>query len=132
MIPSSEHDVRSSVSHGRVPATVLGAAAGTWISTVVLLIVVIRVIVSGRDIFGAGVGAMLVIYAGLVALVGWLAIKGWSSAQGLLVASGLLHLVVLVSTQRSGGPAWFWGLAIIPATVVVASLAPRPRTWLRD
>ena len=74
MIPSSEHDVGSSVSHGRVPATVLVAAAGTWISTVVLLIVVIRVIVSGRDIFGAGVGAMLVIYAGLVALVGSLAI----------------------------------------------------------
>lgn len=39
MIPSSEHDVRSSVSHGRVPAAVLVAVAGTWISTVVLLIV---------------------------------------------------------------------------------------------
>lgn len=121
MIPSSEHDVRSSVSRGRVPAAVLVAVAGTWISTVVLLIVAIRVMVSGRDIFGAGVGAMLIIYASLVALVGWLAIKGRSSAQGLLVASGMLHLVVLVSTQRSGGPAWFWGLAIIPATVIVAS-----------
>ena len=43
MIPSSEHDVRSSVSHGRVPAAVLVAVAGTWISTVVLLIVAIRV-----------------------------------------------------------------------------------------
>ena len=40
MIPSSEHDVRSSVSHGRVPAAVLVAVAGTWISTVVLLIAV--------------------------------------------------------------------------------------------
>ena len=57
MIPSSEHDVRSSVSHGRVPAAVLVAVAGTWISTVVLLIVAIRVMVSGRDIFGAGDGA---------------------------------------------------------------------------
>ena len=81
MIPSSEHDVRSSVSHGRVPAAVLVAVAGTWISTVVLLIVAIRVMVSGRDIFGAGVGAMLIIYASLVALVGWLAIKGRSPAQ---------------------------------------------------
>ena len=130
MIPSSEHDVRSSVSHGRVPAAVLVAAGGTWISSMALVVVAARVIASGRDAFGAGVGAMLLIYAGLVALVGWLAIKGRSSAQGLLVASGLLHLVVLVSMQRSGGPVWFWALAVLPATVV-ASLVPQSRIWLR-
>ncbi|EFS75363.1 hypothetical protein HMPREF9622_00229 [Cutibacterium modestum HL037PA3] len=95
-----------------------------------LVVVAARVIASGRDAFGAGVGAMLLIYAGLVALVGWLAIKGRSSAQGLLVASGLLHLVVLVSMQRSGGPVWFWALAVLPATVV-ASLVPQSRIWLR-
>lgn len=83
MIPSSEHDVRSSVSHGRVPAAVLVSAAGTWISTMVLLIVAIRVMVSGRDIFGAGVGAMLIIYASLVALVGWLAGCHSKAAEGL-------------------------------------------------
>ena len=131
MIPSSEHDMRSSARPGGIPTTVLVATAGTWISSVALLVVAIRVIVSGRNMFGAGVGAMLIIYAGLVALVGWLAVKGRPSAQGLLVASGLLHLVVLVSMQRSDGPAWFWGVAIIPATVVIASLVPRSRAWLR-
>lgn len=55
MIPSSEHDVRSSVSHGRVPAAVLVAVAGTWISTVVLLIVAIRVMVSvTSSVLGSG------------------------------------------------------------------------------
>ncbi|MCP2378139.1 hypothetical protein [Cutibacterium modestum] len=131
MIPLSEHDARPSVGHGGVPAAVLVAAGGTWISSMALVVVAARVIASGRDAFGAGVGAMLLIYAGLVALVGWLAIKGRSSAQGLLVASGLLHLVVLVSMQRSGGPVWFWALAVLPATVVVASLVPQSRNWLR-
>ncbi|AOH45036.1 hypothetical protein E5345_03875 [Propionibacterium sp. NM47_B9-13] len=130
MIPLSEHDARPSVGHGGVPAAVLVAAGGTWISSMALVVVAARVIASGRDAFGAGVGAMLLIYAGLVALVGWLAIKGRSSAQGLLVASGLLHLVVLVSMQRSGGPVWFWALAVLPATVV-ASLVPQSRIWLR-
>ena len=130
MIPLSEHDARPSVGHGGVPAAVLVAAGGTWISSMALVVVAARVIASGRDAFGAGVGAMLLIYAGLVALVGWLAIKGRSSAQGLLVASRLLHLVVLVSMQRSGGPVWFWALAVLPATVV-ASLVPQSRIWLR-
>ena len=130
MIPLSEHDARPSVGHGGVPAAVLVAAGGTWISSMALVVVAARVIASGRDAFGTGVGAMLLIYAGLVALVGWLAIKGRSSAQGLLVASGLLHLVVLVSMQRSGGPVWFWALAVLPATVV-ASLVPQSRIWLR-
>ena len=71
MIPSSEHDMRSSARPGGIPTTVLVATAGTWISSVALLVVAIRVIVSGRNMFGAGVGAMLIIYAGLVALVGW-------------------------------------------------------------
>lgn len=75
---------------------------------------------------------MLIIYAALVVLVGWMAVKGRPSAQGLMVASGLLHVVVLVSLQRSGGPVWFWILAVIPAAAVMASLLPRSRAWLRD
>ncbi|WCC80940.1 hypothetical protein O6R08_05715 [Cutibacterium equinum] len=131
MISSSEQHPRSSARHGGIPTSVVVAVVATWISAVTLAVVAVAVMVSGRNVFGAGVGAMLVIYAVLVALVGWLAIKGRSSAQGLMVASGLLHVIVLVSLQRSGGPAWFWAMVVIPATVVVASLLPRSRAWLR-
>ncbi|MSS45401.1 hypothetical protein FYJ43_04970 [Cutibacterium sp. WCA-380-WT-3A] len=131
MIPSSEHNGRSPANHTVAPVAVMVAVGGTWMSSAALLCVAIRVIASGRDTFSAGVGAMLIIYAGLVGLVGWLAVKGQSVAQGLLVASGLLHLVVLVSMQRSGGPVWFWGLAILPAVVTVASVLPQCRAWFK-
>ncbi|MDO4412049.1 hypothetical protein [Cutibacterium sp.] len=132
MIPPSEQNPRSSALHRGLPASIVVGAVATWGSTVALLSVAIAVMVSGHSIFSAGVAAMLVIYAILVALVGWLAIKGRSSAQGLMVASGLLHVIVLVSLQRSGGPAWFWVLAVIPAAAVVAALLPQSRAWLRD
>ena len=132
MIPSSEQDSRSSALRGGIPVSVLVAVVATWICAIALLVVAIAVMVSGRDVFSAGVGAMLIIYAALVVLVGWMAVKGRPPAQGLMVASGLLHVVVLVSLQRSGGPVWFWILAVIPAAAVIASLSPRSRAWQRD
>ena len=128
MIPSSEQDSRSSALRGGIPVSVLVAVVATWICAIALLVVAIAVMVSGRDVFSAGVGAMLIIYAALVVLVGWMAVKGRPPAQGLMVASGLLHVVVLVSLQRSGGPVWFWILAVIPAAPTLAAgvIAPQP------
>lgn len=115
-----------------VPASVVVAVAGTWISAVILVVVGVGVIATGHSVFGTGVGAMLVCYALLVGLVGWAALRARGMAEGMLVASGLLHTVVLVSLQRAGGPEWFWALAVIPVAVVVAALLPASRAWLHD
>lgn len=111
------------------PAWVLVAGLATWLSALAVGAVGVASIAVGHGAFAAGVGAMLLIYAVLVAVVGWLVVRGVSWADGLLVASGILHLVIVISLVSSGGPAWILVFAAVAVLAVVAAMMPASRNW---
>lgn len=111
------------------PTWVLVAGFATWLSALAVGVVGVVSIAVGHGAFAVGVGAMLLIYATLVAVVGWLVVRGVSWAEGLLVASGILHLVVVISLVSSGGPAWILVFAGVAVLAVVAAMLPASRNW---
>lgn len=112
------------------PIWILVAALATWLSALAVAAVAVVSMAVGRGTFALGVGAMLLVYAALVAVIGWLLVRRVSWADGLLVASGVLHLVVVISLVSSGGPAWILAFAAVAVLAVVAAMLPVSRAWI--
>lgn len=98
------------------------AALGSWLSALVIAGVAVAVMIIGHALFSAGVGVMLLVYAGILGLIGWAAARGVGWADGLLIASSLVHIAVVVTLVRSGAPAWFLVFLVLGAVVLLAAV----------
>ncbi len=108
------------------PWSLTVAAALVWAVAAVVAILGLGSIAQLHGRFSAGVGVMLLAYAGLL---GWVGLTAWRRrfyARGMLVGTGLLHLLLAVSSMSAGNVV-VW-LLVAAASAVTVGCAMLPAT----
>lgn len=101
------------------------SSLGTILAGMAFVGVGIGSVVVRAALFSWGVGAMLVLYGGLLILVGWSAWRGYAFATGAMVATALLNTATVGSYAT--GTMWYLPaiMLILPVTTLIAAI------WLR-
>ncbi|GAA1398152.1 hypothetical protein GCM10009599_28480 [Luteococcus peritonei] len=98
------------------------ASGGTLATAALFLVTGIGSVAVRNGIFSAGIGAMLLVYAVLVAGIGWACLRRLPLADGAVVAAALLHLLVGVSTARGSGQGWLWLFVLLAGATLAAGV----------
>ena len=98
------------------------ASGGTLLAAGLFLLAGIGSVAVRNGVFSAGIGAMLLVYAALIAAIGWACLRRLPLADGAVVAAALLHLLVGVSTARGSGAWWIWLFVALAAATLAAGV----------
>ncbi|MEL4357866.1 MULTISPECIES: hypothetical protein [unclassified Luteococcus] len=97
------------------------AVGGTALTAVIFLVVGAGSLLANHGVFSAGIAAMLVLYAALLAFLAQASHRGSGLATGGMMASAVLHVLVGVSTARGSHQWWIWLFVLLALVTAVCA-----------
>ena len=94
------------------------------------MLVGIASILVRMQLFGFGVGIMLMLYGGTIVAIAWAAYKRWSLAWGLLIAPALLNAITAWSFLETDDVPQRVGAAValvLTVATIIAGILPSTR-----